>query len=316
MSNFKFIDLFSGIGGMRIPFDELGGECVFSSELDKFSKVTYKAFFGEEPYGDITTIDLSLIGAFDILLAGFPCQPFSQAGLRKGLNDERGNLFIKIKEILSLYQPEAFLLENVPGLNTHDNQKTLKKIHEELKSIGYDFSSKILAAKDFNLPQRRRRLYMVAFRNQNFQKRFKFPDPIKLRKKLKNILEKSPDPKYTISDKLWIGHQERKERNKKRGVGFGYSIFDEESDYVNTISARYNKDGSEILIKQAGKNPRKITPLEASRLQGFPDKIIRLARKNKISDAQLYKQLGNAVPVSVVRAIAKNIVEIILENDG
>jgi len=312
MNKFTFIDLFAGIGGMRIPFDELGGKCTFSSELDKYAKKTYQSYFDEEPHGDIYDIDIKTIKKFDVLLAGFPCQPFSHAGLKKGFNDKRGQLFYKIKEILNAYKPKAFLLENVPGLNTHDNNQTLKKMHKELLEIGYDFTSQILAAKDFNLPQRRRRLYMVGFKNKTLQNKFHFPQPVKQTIKLKHVLEKKPDAKYTISDRLWIGHQERKERNKNRGVGFGYSIFDEDSDFVNTISARYYKDGSEILIKQKGKNPRKITPLEAARIQGFPEALVKSARALNISDVQLYKQFGNAVPVNVVRAIAKNIISIIV----
>ena len=307
----RFIDLFAGIGGMRIAFEELGGSCVFSSEIDKYSQLTYESYFGEKPSGDITEIDISKIPKFDILLAGFPCQPFSHAGLKKGLKDKRGNLFFNIKDIIKEHQPEVFLLENVPGLNTHDNEKTIKRMHAELEEIGYNFDKKILAAKNFNLPQRRRRLYIVGFKNKLLQKKFEFPEPIKQTKKFRNILEKKPDLKYTISDRLWIGHQERKKRNIKRGVGFGYAIFDETCDYVNTMSARYNKDGSEILIAQPGINPRKITPLEAARLQGFPDKIVRLARENNVSDAQLYKQFGNAVPVNVVREIAKKILDVL-----
>ena len=149
----------------------------------------------------------------------------------------------------------------------------------------------------------------MGFKTKRAKESFEFPQPIKQTKKLKHILEENPDQKYTISDRLWIGHQERRERNKNRGVGFGYRLFESSSDYVNTISARYYKDGSEILIKQDNKNPRKITPLEAARLQGFPDKIVNKARANQISDVQLYKQFGNAVPVNVIRMISKNILK-------
>ena len=307
--NRKFIDLFAGIGGMRIPFEEQGLKCVFTSEIDKFSRKTYEAFFGEIPSGDITLIPPENIPKFDILLAGFPCQPFSQAGLRKGLSDKRGGMFSVIKDILDHHKPTAFLLENVRGLSNHDNKKTLRRIYEELEALNYHVTSEILAAKDFNLPQIRERIYIVGFKKKAAKKRFEFPKPIKLTKKLRKILEKNPDPKYTISDRLWIGHQERKKRNKKRGVGFGYRLFDRTEDYVNTISARYYKDGSEILIKQENKNPRKITPIEAARIQGFPDKIVKMARKSDISDTQLYRQFGNAVPVNVVREICKKILE-------
>jgi len=311
MSNkkLKFIDLFAGIGGMRIPFEEAGLDCVFTSEIDKYARKTYEAYFGDVPSGDITQIKPNQIPNFDILLAGFPCQPFSQAGLRKGLQDHRGGMFFTIKDIIEFHKPKAFLLENVKGLTNHDNKKTLARIYEELELLNYHVSTSILAAKDFNLPQRRERIYIVGFKSKEAKEKFKFPQPIKLTKKLKNILERNPDQKYTISDRLWIGHQERKIRNKKRGVGFGYRIFDKNDDYVNTISARYYKDGSEILIKQADKNPRKITPIEAARLQGFPDKLVRLAQKKQISDLQLYKQFGNAVPVNVIRMISKNILK-------
>lgn len=305
----KFIDLFAGIGGMRIPFEEQGLKCVFTSEIDKYSRKTYEAFFGDIPSGDITLIHPEDIPKFDILLAGFPCQPFSQAGLRKGLSDKRGGMFSIIKDILDYHKPTAFLLENVKGLSNHDNKKTISRLYEELDSLNYHYSSEILAAKDFNLPQRRERIYIVGFSKEKAKQRFVFPKPVKLTKKLSNILEKNSDPKYTISDRLWIGHKERKKRNKERGVGFGYRLFDKTEDYVNTISARYYKDGSEILIKQENKNPRKITPIEAARIQGFPDEIVKMARESQISDAQLYKQFGNAVPVNVVREIAKKILE-------
>lgn len=311
-SKLKFIDLFAGIGGMRIPFEEAGLECVFTSEIDKYSRITYEAFFGDVPSGDITQINPKEIPKFDILLAGFPCQPFSQAGLKKGLHDIRGGMFFTIKDIIQEHKPKAFLLENVKGLANHDNKRTLAKIYDELESLNYHVTSSVLAAKDFNLPQRRERLYIVGFKTKKAIKAFEFPKPITQTIKLKNILEKNPDQKYTISDRLWIGHQERKERNKKRGVGFGFRLFERSSDYVNTISARYYKDGSEILIKQDNKNPRKITPLEASRLQGFPDKIVEKALTNHVSDMQLYKQFGNAVPVNVIRMISKYILKALL----
>ena len=304
-----FIDLFSGIGGMRIPFQEKGLKCVFSSETDKYASMTYEAYFGEKPFGDITEISPSSIPNFDILLAGFPCQPFSQAGLRRGLDDERGGMFFTIRDIISYHKPRAFLLENVKGLRTHDNKKTLFRIFDELESLGYNVVSKIIAAKDFNLPQRRERIFIVGFKTKKSHTSFAFPKPLLLKNKFRNILETRPSKKYTISDALWKGHLDRKERNKKRGVGFGYSLFDRNADFVNTISARYYKDGSEILIKQKNQNPRKITPLEACRLQGFPDRIIDKAREINISDLQLYKQFGNAVAVNVVRHIANNLLK-------
>lgn len=306
-SKFKFIDLFSGIGGLRIPFDELGGECVLSSEIDKYAKLTYQSFFDDIPKGDIAEIRPCEIDDFDMLIAGFPCQPFSQAGHRKGFIDTRGTLFFEIERILRCKMPKAFLLENVKGLKGHDKGQTYKIIKESLENMGYFVTEQVLAAKDFGLPQNRERIYIVGFLDEKHFNNFKYPSPLNTITKLGDILESQVDDKYTISDKLWAGHQRRKLEHKKKGNGFGYGLFNEYSKYTNTLSARYYKDGSEILIEQKYKNPRKITPLEAARLQGFPDEIVFTAQKYGISDTQLYKQFGNAVPVNVVREVAKNI---------
>jgi DNA (cytosine-5)-methyltransferase 1 len=307
----KFIDLFAGAGGLRIPFDELGLESVFSSEIDKFAQKTYYSYFGEIPHGDITEVEPKDIPDHDILLAGFPCQPFSQAGHRKGFADTRGTLFFNIEEILRVKQPQAFLLENVKGLRGHDKGRTFKVISENLSKLGYHFKDEVLRAKDFGLPQNRERVFIVGFKEFEKSFNFQFPTPLNLKTRLGDILEESPDEKYTISDKLWAGHQRRKAQHKTKGNGFGYGMFNEESEYTNTISARYYKDGSEILIEQDGKNPRKLTPYEASQLQGFPEDFIEKARKNGLSDVQLYKQMGNAVPVSVIREIAKNMIKVL-----
>lgn len=301
---FTFIDLFAGIGGLRRPFDELGGRCVFSSEIDKFARQTYYANYGEEPHGDITLIAPSSIPAFDLLLAGFPCQPFSQAGRQKGFNDTRGTLFFYIMKIVEYHKPSVILLENVKRLQNHNQGNTYKVMQECLQSLGYTVSSKILAAKEFGVPQNRERIYIVALKN-NVQ--FNFPEPTLEKTKVGNILEKDVPEKYTISNKLWEGHQRRKREHKDKGNGFGYGLFDGESFYTNTISARYYKDGSEILISQgAEKNPRKITPREAARLQGFPDDF-----KIVVSDVQAYKQFGNSVCIPVVRAISKKLAPIL-----
>ena len=301
MSDFKFIDLFAGVGGIRIPFDELGGSCVFTSEFDKFAQLTYAANFGETPQGDITLISEKEIPNHDLLLAGFPCQAFSQAGLKKGFKETRGTLFFDIARILDYKKPKAFLLENVKGLRGHDKGKTFKTIIATLNELGYEtLESKVLNAKHFGLPQNRERIFIIGFKKHvNFQ----FPEPLNTPTRLGNILQKRVKDKYTISDKMWAGHQLRKEKHAKKGYGFGYSIFDRDSEYSSTISARYYKDGSEILIKQKGKNPRRLTPREASRLQGFPEDFVI-----PVSDAQAYKQFGNAVPVSLIREIAKQIV--------
>lgn len=303
---FRFIDLFAGIGGIRIPFQELGGKCVFSSEWDKFSQKTYHANFGEVPAGDITKISTDDIPDFDILLGGFPCQPFSQAGLHKGFEDTRGTLFFEIERILNEKRPKAFLLENVKQLKGHDNGRTFRVIMQHLKALNYHAEAKILKAADFGVPQIRERIYIIGFDREHFaipdDYHFPFPEPTGIQTRVGDILEQSVDKKYTISDKLWEGHQRRKKENRLKGKGFGYSLFNEESAYTSTISARYYKDGSEILIEQKDSNPRKLTPRECARLQGFPEDFII-----PVSDAQAYKQFGNSVAVPVVRAIAKQI---------
>jgi len=298
--SFKFIDLFAGVGGIRLPFDEIGGECVFSSEIDKFARQTYQSNFGEEPHGDITQIAPAEIPEFDLLLAGFPCQPFSQAGLQQGFDDIRGTLFFYIAKIIELHLPSVVLLENVKRLKTHDKGNTFKVMQETLEDLGYTVFSRVLAAKDFGIPQNRERIYIVALKNHEI---FTFPNPTFQETKVGNILENVVPEKYTISDKLWEGHQRRKLEHKKKGNGFGYTLFNNNSSYTNTISARYYKDGSEILIDQgSAKNPRKVTPREAARLQGFPENY-----KIVVSDVQAYKQFGNSVCVPVVRAISKQL---------
>ncbi len=266
-TNFTFIDLFAGIGGIRIPFEELGGKCVFTSEWDKYSQKTYYSNFGEVPFGDITQIQPEDISPHDLLLAGFPCQPFSQAGLKKGFEDTRGTLFFNIATILNYHRPKAVLLENVKRFGTHGGGRTFKTVKNTLEYLGYKVFVKVLNAKDFGVPQNRERIFIVGFQdNVNF----KFPKPTGIKTCVGNIFEKEIDDKYTISDKLWAGHQRRKKEHREKGNGFGYCLFNEDSVYTNTISARYYKDGSEILIEQKGKNPRKLTPREAARIQGFP----------------------------------------------
>ena len=306
--SFRFIDLFAGIGGIRIPFDALGGRCVFSSEIDKFARETYRANFGEEPHGDITQITPCEIPSFDLLLAGFPCQPFSQAGLQKGFDDTRGTLFFYIAKIIEHHRPSVVFLENVKRLKTHDKGKTYKVMQEVLENLGYIVSSQILAAKDFGVPQNRERIYIIALKKGGH---FKFPTPPFAKTKVGDILEDHVGDKYTISDRLWQGHQRRKKEHQNKGNGFGYSLFHPQSPYTNTISARYYKDGSEILIDQTkiGRNPRKITPREAARLQGFPDNF-----KITVSDVQAYKQFGNSVCVPVIKAIAAQLEPFLIED--
>lgn len=294
---FKFIDLFAGVGGIRIPFQELGGECVFTSELDKYAQITYESNFNDKPQGDITKIHEEDIPNFDILLAGFPCQAFSIAGKRLGFEDTRGTLFFDIARIIKHHRPKAFLLENVKGLINHNKKQTFKTIKETLYQLGYNVHFKVLNAKKFGVPQNRERIYIVGFLEDV---EFNFPLDLNIPVKLGDILDEQVDERYTISDKLWESHQARKKRNLEKGWGFGYSLFTEESEYTSTISARYYKDGSEVLIAQENKNPRKLTPREASRLQGFPENFII-----PVSDTQAYKQFGNSVAVPVIRAVAK-----------
>ena len=297
----RIIDLFAGIGGIRLGVKEAFGdiECVFSSEIDKNACISYEANFNEYPKVDICAINTDDIPDFDMLLAGFPCQPFSQAGKKQGFLDERGGMFFEVLRVLKAKMPTVFLLENVKNLKSHNGGKTLETMINELKSLGYNVYYEVLRARDFGVPQNRERIYIVGFLKKVD---FSFPKALNIQTRLGDILEKNADEKYTISDKLWAGHKARKERNKKLGKGFGYSLFNENSPYTNTISARYYKDGSEILIEQKGQNPRKLTPREAARLQGFSDDF-----KIVVSDSKAYKQFGNSVAVPVIRAIAKQI---------
>ena len=322
--HFRFIDLFAGIGGMRQGFESAGGTCAFSSEFDKNAQVTYEDNYGDYPFGDIANISEKDIPAHDILIAGFPCQPFSHAGLKLGIDDTRGTLFYDIARILKEKKPKVALLENVRGLVSHDKGHTLSIILKTLTKLGYNCTidkkiieqgdiinfkneakKMVLKSTDYGVPQNRQRIYIVLWRkglNVNFQ----YPEPTGKAVRVSHILEKNPEKKYTISDRLWEGHQRRKVNNKKNGKGFGYGLVLPGAEYTNTISARYYKDGSEILIYQKNKNPRKVTPREAARLQGFPEEF----KINK-SDVQAYRQFGNSVSVPVIKALATSIMEII-----
>ena len=306
---YRMIDLFAGIGGTRLGFTQTSSvNVVFSSEWDKFAQKTYRANFGEMPAGDITQINPVNIPDHDILVGGFPCVAFSQAGKKLGFNDTRGTLFFNIAEIINAKRPKAILLENVKNLLGHDKGKTFNVIKTTLNDLNYTVFYKVLAAKDFGIPQNRERIYLVCFNNElvNNAEMFSFPKAPHKKTCVGNILEKHVDEKYTLSDKLWEGHKRRKRDNKKAGKGFGYGLFNNTSEYTNTISARYYKDGSEILIAQANKNPRKITPREAARLQGFPENFII-----PVSDTQAYKQFGNSVAVPVVNAVAKQMIKVL-----
>ena len=345
--DFTFIDLFAGIGGIRLPFQQLNGKCLFSSEWDKFAIKTYASNYGELPNGDITKIQTNQIPSHDILLAGFPCQAFSQAGLKKGFTDTRGTMFFEIQRILAAKQPKAFLLENVKQLKGHDKGKTLKTILEILrgenkqnipqdypvsdevrksmnKKLNYAVDFRVLRANNFGIPQKRERIYIVGFNRDYFknthaldkkiEEMFSILEQKKSITRLGDVLEENSKvaEKYTISDRLLAGHIRRKKEHKIKGNGFGYSLFNTDSPFCNTISARYYKDGSEILIDQSdiNKNPRKLTPRECARIQGFPDEY----NVSAVSDVQIYKQFGNSVSVPVIREIGKLLIDIINES--
>lgn len=308
--DFTFIDLFAGVGGIRYPFEQLNGKCVMTSEWDKYAKLTYQTNYGDEELflGDITKIKESEVPDHDVLVGGFPCQAFSHAGKKMGFEDTRGTMFFEVARIIKAKKPKMLLLENVKGLVSHDKGNTLKVILSALDELGYEVTYKILHAKDFGVPQNRPRIYLVGVR-KDLGFKFEFPENKIKPTKLGDILEEKVDKKYTISDKLWSYLQNRKEEQKAKGNGFGFSLFDANSEYVSTISARYGKDGSEILIKQKGKNPRKLTPRECARLQGFPDSM-----EIPVSDTQFYKQMGNSVAVPVITYLAKAMIKQLQEN--
>lgn len=309
--DYSMIDLFAGIGGTRLGFYQTGhiGN-VFSSEWDKFSQKTYQANFGEIPEGDITKIQADDIPDHDILVGGFPCQAFSQAGKKLGFEDTRGTLFFDVARIIKGKRPKAFMLENVKNLKNHDHGRTFKVIMNTLIGLDYNVYYTTFHARDFGIPQNRERIYIVGFDKHQVSNHANFCFPLAPKNKthVGDILEpnSSVDEKYTISDKLWEGHKRRKAEHKAKGNGFGYSLFTADSPYTNTISARYYKDGSEILIKQEGRNPRKLTPREAARLQGFPENYII-----PVSDTQAYKEFGNSVCVPVIHAIAEQMLDVL-----
>ncbi len=315
---FKFIDLFAGIGGFRMAFQNLGGKCVFTSEWNSFSQKTYEANFGEIPFGDITQIDENNIPNHDILLAGFPCQPFSIAGVSKkislgrqhGFKDEaQGTLFFDIVRVLEAKRPKAFMLENVKNLVSHDKGNTFRVIRGALEEIGYSIHFQVLDGK-YYVPQHRERIIVVGFDKNEFkgEERFEFPSIPDTKQKLKTILESDVPEKYTLTDKLWSYLQGYAAKHKAKGNGFGFGLVDLEG-VTRTISARYYKDGSEILIPQEGKNPRRLTPRECARLQGYPDNFII-----PVSDNQAYRQFGNSVVRPLIQAVGENIVKTLLKD--
>lgn len=319
-ASFTFIDLFAGIGGMRLAFESAGGRCVYSNEWNKYSQQTYFANFGEQPEGDITKVDENSIPDHDVLVAGFPCQPFSIAGVSKknslgretGFQDKtQGTLFFDVCRILKAKRPKAFLLENVKNLKSHDKGRTFKIIMESLNELKYDVYTAILDGQNY-VPQHRERILIVGFDKERYGESLPFSfdiNPKNPKPLMKDILEKSADDKYTLSDKLWLYLQNYAAKHKAAGNGFGYGMADR-NGISRTLSARYYKDGSEILIEQKGKNPRRLTPRECARLQGFSDDF-----KIVVSDTQAYKQFGNSVVVPLMADVAKLIVNRIRELD-
>ena len=312
--NFSFIDLFAGIGGMRLAFDKAGGHCVYSNEWNKYSQQTYFANFGEQPDGDITQVNENDIPEHDILVAGFPCQPFSIAGVSKknslgretGFADKtQGTLFFDVCRILKRKRPKAFLLENVKNLCSHDKGRTFQVIKESLDELNYKIFYAVIDGQMY-VPQHRERIIIVGFNRElygddiefEFELTEKTPKPV-----MRDILDDVVADKYTLSDKLWTYLQNYAAKHKAAGNGFGYGIAPLDG-VSRTISARYYKDGSEILIAQDGKNPRRLTPRECARLQGFPESF-----KIPVSDTQAYRQFGNSVVVPLIENIAKLMVE-------
>lgn len=321
-SQFTFIDLFAGIGGMRLAYENVGGRCVYSNEWNKYSQQTYYANFGEQPEGDITKVDAKTIPDHDILVAGFPCQPFSIAGVSKkislgrktGFEDKtQGTLFFDVCRILKEKRPKAFMLENVKNLKSHDKGRTFKTILESLDELKYKVFFAVLDGQNF-VPQHRERIIIVGFDMERYGDDIEFDfdiTPVNPKPVMRDILEKKVDDKYTLSDNLWTYLQNYAAKHRAAGNGFGYGIAPLDG-VSRTISARYHKDGSEILIAQKGKNPRRLTPRECARLQGFPESFVI-----PVSDTQSYRQFGNSVVVPLIENVAKLIVEKIdlLESD-
>ena len=310
---YSFIDLFAGIGGMHIAYASAGARCVYSNEWNKYSQQTYYANFGIQPDDDITKVVAEDIPDHDILVAGFPCQPFSIAGVSKkqslgratGFEDKtQGTLFFDVCRILKAKRPKAFMLENVKNLCSHDRGRTFKVIQESLAELNYKVFFQILDGKAY-VPQHRERIVIVGFDMERYGEDINFEfalNPGEKQPVMRDILETDVSDKYTLSDKLWIYLQNYAAKHKAAGNGFGYGIAPLDG-ISRTISARYYKDGSEILIAQEGKNPRRLTPRECARLQGFPDRF-----KIPVSDTQAYKQFGNSVVVPLMAEVAKLVV--------
>ena len=319
---FTFIDLFAGMGGFRLAMQAQGGKCVFSSEWNKYAQKTYLANFGEMPFGDITkNVTKSYIPEkFDVLCAGFPCQPFSIAGVSKkkslgretGFKDKtQGTLFFDVADIISRHRPKAFFLENVKNLMSHDKGNTFKVIKGTLEELRYSLHYLVMDGQSY-VPQHRERIMIVGFDCDIFhgEEQFVFPEQKQKTKSIKDILDPNIEEKYTLSDKLWNYLQNYAEKHRAKGNGFGFGLVSLDG-ISRTLSARYYKDGSEILIPQSdGKNPRRLSPRECARLMGYPDEY----RLNQVSDVQAYRQCGNSVVVPLITAVSEQLIKTMLAN--
>jgi DNA (cytosine-5)-methyltransferase 1 len=322
---FTFIDLFAGMGGFRIAMQQHGGKCVFSSEWNKYAQKTYFANFGEVPFGDITKEEIKnyIPDNFDVLCGGFPCQPFSIAGVSKknslgrasGFQDlTQGTLFFDVAEIIEKKRPKIIYLENVKNLESHDKKNTFKVIKGRLEELGYNIHAKVLDGKGY-VPQHRERIMIVGFDKKVFngKEEFCFPEPPENNKTISEILDPniSVESKYTLSDKLWTYLQNYAKKHKANGNGFGFGLANL-NGITRTLSARYYKDGSEILIPQGeGCNPRRLTPRECAFLMGYDKKYIIDA----VSEVQAYRQCGNSVVVPLITAVSANIVQTLLKEN-
>jgi len=317
---FTFIDLFAGIGGMRLGLERNGGRCVFSCEWDKYAQKTYQAWFGEMPAGDIRSISPADIPDHDVLAAGFPCQPFSIAGVSKkkslgmehGFKDlTQGTLFFHLARVIEARRPPVILLENVKNLRSHDKGKTWLVIRRALEELDYVIHDQVIDAAGW-VPQHRERIFIVGFDRAVFGDRsgFEFPEPPPdPPPRFRDILGPDAPDKYTLTDHLWQYLQKYAAKHKAAGNGFGFGMTDLDG-VSRTLSARYYKDGSEVLIPQGeGENPRRLTPREAARLMGFPDELPIV-----VSDTQAYKQFGNAVVPHVVEAVGGQIIKVFGEH--